>query len=114
MEKYWVIGSCCITCTACVCVLPPQHKENRELSERLNVVEKTWTVEREKKSREIEDLRRSEQEARAKAETLPSLLEQLSFLQHELENTSREKQDLEEQTKIYKEQTEQVSLQHFI
>lgn len=85
-----------------------QHKENRELSERLNVVEKTWTVEREKKSREIEDLRRSEQEARAKAETLPSLLEQLSFLQHELENTSREKQDLEEQTKIYKEQTEQV------
>ncbi|XP_044050300.1 unconventional myosin-Va-like isoform X2 [Siniperca chuatsi] len=85
-----------------------QHKENRELSERLNAVEKTQTMEREKQNREIENLRRSEQEAKAKAETLPSLLEQLSFLQHELENTSREKEDLEEQTKVYKEQTQQV------
>uniref|UniRef100_A0A8C2ZTZ5 Myosin VA n=1 Tax=Cyclopterus lumpus TaxID=8103 RepID=A0A8C2ZTZ5_CYCLU len=64
-----------------------QHKDNRELSERLNVMEKTQTTEREKQNREIENLRRSEQEARAKAVKLPSLLEQLSFLQHELENT---------------------------
>ncbi|XP_041794286.1 unconventional myosin-Va-like isoform X2 [Chelmon rostratus] len=85
-----------------------QHKENRELSERLNIVEKNHSVEREKQSREIKNLLRSEQEARAKAETLPSLLEQLSFLQHELENTRREKEDLEEQTKVYKEQTQQV------
>ncbi|XP_068578522.1 unconventional myosin-Va-like [Cebidichthys violaceus] len=85
-----------------------QHKDNRELSERLNVLEKTQTTEREKRNREIENLRRSEQEAQAKAVTLPSLLEQLSFLQHELENTRREKEDLEEQTKVYKEQTQQV------
>uniref|UniRef100_A0A671VJL4 Myosin VAb n=1 Tax=Sparus aurata TaxID=8175 RepID=A0A671VJL4_SPAAU len=85
-----------------------QHKENRELSERLNAVEKTFSVEREKQSREIQNLRRSEQEARAKAETVPSLLQQLTFLQHELENTRREKDDLEEQTKVYKEQTQQV------
>ncbi|XP_031715437.1 unconventional myosin-Va-like isoform X2 [Anarrhichthys ocellatus] len=85
-----------------------QHKDNRELSERLNVMEKTQTTEREKRNREIENLRRSEQEARAKAVTLPSLLEQLSFLQHELENTRREKGDLEEQGKVYKEQTQQV------
>uniref|UniRef100_A0A4W6D2D1 Myosin VAb n=1 Tax=Lates calcarifer TaxID=8187 RepID=A0A4W6D2D1_LATCA len=63
-----------------------QQKENRELTERLSVVEKTQTIERDRQSREIENLRKSEQEARAKAETLPSLLEQLSFLQHELEN----------------------------
>ncbi|XP_029289652.1 LOW QUALITY PROTEIN: unconventional myosin-Va-like [Cottoperca gobio] len=85
-----------------------QHKENRELSEKLNVVKKTQTTEREKQSREIESLRRSEQETRAKAVTLPSLLEQLSFLQHELENTRREKEELEEYTKVYKEQTQQV------
>ncbi|XP_034391292.1 unconventional myosin-Va-like isoform X1 [Cyclopterus lumpus] len=85
-----------------------QHKDNRELSERLNVMEKTQTTEREKQNREIENLRRSEQEARAKAVKLPSLLEQLSFLQHELENTRREKDDLQEQTKVYKEQTHQV------
>nr|XP_020479837.1 unconventional myosin-Va-like [Monopterus albus] len=84
-----------------------QHKENRELSERLSTVEKTH-MDREKQSREIENLRRSEQEARAKADTLPSLLEQLSFLQDELENTRREKNDLEGQTKVYKEQIQQV------
>uniref|UniRef100_A0A3Q1JUY7 Uncharacterized protein n=1 Tax=Anabas testudineus TaxID=64144 RepID=A0A3Q1JUY7_ANATE len=79
-----------------------QHKENRELSERLIAVEKAQSVEKEKQSKEIEILRKSEQEARAKAETLPSLLEQLSFLQHELENTRREKEDLEERSNIYK------------
>ncbi|XP_047451956.1 unconventional myosin-Va-like isoform X2 [Mugil cephalus] len=85
-----------------------QQKENRELSEMLSVVEKAQTVERDRQSREIENLRRSEQEARAKAETLPSLLEQLSFLQERLEITCREKEDLEEQTKAYKEETQQV------
>lgn len=74
-------------------------------------------MEREKQSREIKNLVRSEQEARDKAEKLPSLLEQLSFLQHKLEHTRREKEDLEEQTKVYKvykEQTQQVGLLHFI
>uniref|UniRef100_A0A3B3DML6 Myosin VAb n=2 Tax=Oryzias melastigma TaxID=30732 RepID=A0A3B3DML6_ORYME len=85
-----------------------QQKENKEFSERLSVLEKTNTLERERQSREIEGLRRSEEEARAKAETVPSLLEQLSVLQQKLENTSREKDELEEQTKIYKEQTQQV------
>ncbi|XP_071352563.1 unconventional myosin-Va-like isoform X2 [Trachinotus anak] len=85
-----------------------QQKENRELTERLSAVERTQTMERERQSREIENLRRSEQETRAKVGTLPSLLEQLSFLQHELENTRKEKDDLEEQTKVYKEQTQQV------
>lgn len=96
-----------------MCVFfPLQHKDNRELTERLNAVEKTQTTEREKQSREIENLRRSEQEARAKAVKLPSLLEQLTFLQHELENTRREKEELEEQTKVYKEQTQQVGRLH--
>ncbi|KAL3061378.1 hypothetical protein OYC64_009541 [Pagothenia borchgrevinki] len=85
-----------------------QHKENRELSERLTVMQKTQTTEREKQSREIENLRRSEQEAKSKAATLPSLLEQLSFLQHQLEDTRRENTHLTEQTKVYKEHTQQM------
>ncbi len=97
-----------------VCAPPPQHKENRELTERLNFMERTVTLEREKQSKELTSLQRSEQEARAKAETLPSLLEQLSFLQHELENIRREKEDLEKQTKVYKEETQQVGLPHLI
>lgn len=91
---------------------PLQQKENRGLSEKLSAVDKTHAMERERLSKETENLRRSEQEARAKAERFPSLLEQLSFLQHELENTRREKDDLEEQTKIYKEHTQQVGLPH--
>lgn len=97
-----------------VCAPPSQNKENRELSERLNFMERTVTLEKEKQSRELISLQRSEQEARAKAETLPSLLERLSFLQHELENIRREKEDLEEQTKVYKEETQQVGLPHHI
>ncbi|KAF7646768.1 hypothetical protein LDENG_00182810 [Lucifuga dentata] len=85
-----------------------QHKENRELTERLSVVEKTQAVERDKLSREIENLRGSEQEARAKSERLPSLLEQLSFLQQELENTCREKEDLQEQARAYRKKTQQM------
>lgn len=94
----------------CLSPPPPQHKENRELSERLGLLEKSHAAERERQSRETENLQRSEQEARGKAERVPSLLERLSFLQHELETTSREKTDLEEQTKIYKEQTQQAGL----
>lgn len=73
-------------------------------------MEKTQSMEREKHSKEIESLRKSEQEARVKAETLPSLLEQLTFLHHELENTRREKEDLEEQTNVYKDQIQQAGL----
>ncbi|XP_029010006.1 unconventional myosin-Va-like isoform X2 [Betta splendens] len=85
-----------------------QQKQNRELSERLGVVEKTQSMEREKHSKEVESLRKSEQEARTRAETLPSLLEQLSFLQHELENTRREKEDLEQRANTYKDEIQQV------
>uniref|UniRef100_A0A673C6N5 Myosin VAb n=1 Tax=Sphaeramia orbicularis TaxID=375764 RepID=A0A673C6N5_9TELE len=85
-----------------------QHKENRELSERLNVVEKTQGVERERLSREIENLRRSEQEAKAKAESVPSLLEQLTFLRQELDTTRREKDELEKEAKVYRETTQEV------
>ncbi|XP_075998485.1 unconventional myosin-Va-like [Genypterus blacodes] len=85
-----------------------QHKENKELTERQSVVEKTQAVARVKLDREMENLRGSEREARATAEKVPSLLEQLSFLQKELENTRREKEDVQEQARAFKEQTAQV------
>ncbi|CAJ1056485.1 unconventional myosin-Va-like [Xyrichtys novacula] len=85
-----------------------QHRENRELSEKLNSVEKTQALEKERQRKEIENLHKSDQEAKSKAEKLPSLLEQLTFLQHELEKTRKEKDDLEEKSKVYTEQTQQV------
>uniref|UniRef100_A0A3P8W035 G protein subunit beta 5 n=1 Tax=Cynoglossus semilaevis TaxID=244447 RepID=A0A3P8W035_CYNSE len=80
-----------------------QQKENKELRDRLSAVENLQNTERGRQSKEIENLRRSEHEARAKAEALPSLLEQLSFLQHELENTRKEKENLEEHKTVIEE-----------
>lgn len=88
--------------------LPLQHEENRALSERLRVVEKTLSMDKKKDNSVI----RSEQEA--EAEEPPFLLKQLSLLQCKLENSQREKIDLERQMKIYKEETQQVNLLHFI
>ncbi|CAN9499418.1 unnamed protein product [Ophioblennius macclurei] len=85
-----------------------QHKENRELSEKMSAVTKTLSADRDKQSSEIEHLRKLEHDARTKAEKLPSLLEQLSFLQHELEVTRKEKDELEEHSNTYREQTQQV------
>uniref|UniRef100_A0A667Z4W5 Myosin VAb n=1 Tax=Myripristis murdjan TaxID=586833 RepID=A0A667Z4W5_9TELE len=84
------------------------HAHHVCLSERLSVVEKTQAAERGKLGKEMEILRGSEREARAKAERVPSLLEQLSFLHQELQSTCREKEDLEEQARAYREQTQQV------
>uniref|UniRef100_A0A672I9K8 Myosin VAb n=1 Tax=Salarias fasciatus TaxID=181472 RepID=A0A672I9K8_SALFA len=87
-------------------ILQLQHKINEQ---RMSAVTKTLAADRDKQCSEIEQLRKLEQEARTKAARLPSLLEQLTFLQHELEVTRKEKDDLEEQSNIYREQTQKVS-----
>uniref|UniRef100_A0A3B4A8N8 Dilute domain-containing protein n=1 Tax=Periophthalmus magnuspinnatus TaxID=409849 RepID=A0A3B4A8N8_9GOBI len=97
-----------------MCVSALQHKENRELSERLHAVERIQALEREKQNKEFENLRRSEEEARAKAEAVPSLLEQLSFLHEELENTRKEKKLIEDQAKLYVDKTQKVSFSQLI
>lgn len=90
--------------------MPPQHKDVKELSERLSAATKTRDMEREQHCRERENLQRSEQKAKAKAERLPSLMEQLTFLQRELENTRSEKEVLEDQNSVYKKQTQEASV----
>ncbi|CAL9696916.1 unnamed protein product [Knipowitschia caucasica] len=85
-----------------------QQRENRELSERLSAAVKSQALEKEKQNKDLNNLRRSEEEVRAKAEAVPSLLEQLSFLHSELENTKREKELIEEQSKLYVDRTQKV------
>ncbi|XP_056138558.1 unconventional myosin-Va-like isoform X2 [Lampris incognitus] len=75
-----------------------QHEENRALSGKLSAIERSQVV-----AQEI--LRRAEEEAKAKAQRVSSLLEQLTFLQQELETTRREK---EEQARAHVEHIEQV------
>lgn len=79
----------------CVSTLPLQHEELGELSELLCSVEALLSSEREA----------SERRAREEEE---KVTEQLSLLQQELDHSRREQVDLEEQMRLYKEQTQQV------
>lgn len=84
---------------------PLQHQEIGELSKLLCLVEALLSSEREANSRKT---LRSEQEAREQEEKSQALSEQLSLLQQELDNSQRDKADLAEQMKVYKEETQQV------
>uniref|UniRef100_A0AAZ3NV52 Myosin VAb n=1 Tax=Oncorhynchus tshawytscha TaxID=74940 RepID=A0AAZ3NV52_ONCTS len=85
-----------------------QHKENRELSERLRTVERSRAAESERLGGEVERLRVAEEESRVKADGVPSLLEQLSFLRQELETTREEKEAIQEEARTYRVDTEKV------
>uniref|UniRef100_A0A8C7VET8 Myosin VAb n=1 Tax=Oncorhynchus mykiss TaxID=8022 RepID=A0A8C7VET8_ONCMY len=86
-----------------------QHKENRELSERLRTVERSRAAESERLGGEVERLRVAEEESRVKADGVPSLLEQLSFLRQELETTREEKEAIREEARTYRVDTEKVT-----
>uniref|UniRef100_A0AAZ3P529 Myosin VAb n=1 Tax=Oncorhynchus tshawytscha TaxID=74940 RepID=A0AAZ3P529_ONCTS len=86
-----------------------QHKENRELSERLRTVERSRAAESERLGGEVERLRVAEEESRVKADGVPSLLEQLSFLRQELETTREEKEAIQEEARTYRVDTEKVT-----
>ncbi|KAL0968790.1 hypothetical protein UPYG_G00271910 [Umbra pygmaea] len=85
-----------------------EHKDNRELSERLVTMERSWAAERERLAREVERLRGAEEQSRVTAEKIPSLLEQLSFLHQELETTWGEKETIQEEARTYREETEKM------
>uniref|UniRef100_A0A8C7MAS4 Myosin VAb n=1 Tax=Oncorhynchus kisutch TaxID=8019 RepID=A0A8C7MAS4_ONCKI len=85
-----------------------QHKENRELSERLRTVERSRAAESERLGGEVERLRVAEEESRVKADGVPSLLEQLSFLRQELETTREEKEAIQVEARSYRVDTEKV------
>lgn len=82
-----------------------QHQEIGELSKLRCLVEALLSSERDANSRKT---LQSEQEAREKEEKIRSLSEQLSLLQQELDGSQRDKADLEEQMKVYQEETQQV------
>ncbi|CAB1322612.1 unnamed protein product [Coregonus sp. 'balchen'] len=90
-----------------------QNKENRELSERLRTVERSRAAESERLGREVERLSVAEEESRFKADGVPSLLEQLSFLHQELETTRGEKKAIEEGARTYREDTEKSLLSEY-
>lgn len=89
----------------CVSTLPLQHEEIGELSKQLCLAEALLSSEREANNRKT---LRCEQEAREQEEQIGSLAEQLSLLQQELDHSQRDKVDLQQQMKRYKEETQQV------
>lgn len=89
----------------CVCTLPLQHREMAELSQLLCSAEALLASEREANGRRR---LRSEQEAREQEEKIGAVWEELSLLQQELDDSRRDKAELEEQMKVDKEETQQV------
>lgn len=85
--------------------LPLQHQEIRELSKLLCSGEALLASEREASGRKTLE---SEREAREQEEKSRCLLEQLCLLQQELDNGRRDRTDLEEQMKVYAEESQQV------
>lgn len=91
---------------------PLQHQEMRELRKLLCLAEALLSSERE--AHHITALG-FQQEARDQDQKIGSLSEQLLLLQQELDRSLRDKADLEEQMKVYKEDTQLVgsfSLSH--
>lgn len=85
--------------------LPPQHQEIRELSKPLCSVEALLASEREAGGRTRLEWEREAREQEGKSHCL---LEQLCLLQRELDNSRRDRTDLEEQMKVYEEEPQQV------
>lgn len=76
----------------CVCVwgkMNLQHKENRELSERLCAVESWSMAEMDKLRTQLETLHRVEEEARRFCGQVSALQEELGLTRHELERNRK-------------------------
>uniref|UniRef100_H3D867 Myosin VAb n=1 Tax=Tetraodon nigroviridis TaxID=99883 RepID=H3D867_TETNG len=82
-----------------------QHQEMRELRKLLCLAEALLSSEREAHHRTTLGF---QQEARDQDQKIGSLSEQLLLLQQELDRSLRDKADLEEQMKVYKEETQLV------
>ncbi|XP_064192516.1 unconventional myosin-Va-like isoform X2 [Anguilla rostrata] len=85
-----------------------QNKENKAVSERLSVLESSYTAESEKLRGELARLRGVEEEARSNAKQITSLLAELALLHKELKTTQSEKKVIEDQAKTYREKMEQM------
>ncbi|KAJ8247860.1 hypothetical protein GJAV_G00251360 [Gymnothorax javanicus] len=85
-----------------------QHKENKLMSERLHVLESSYTVESERLRGELGRLRGVEEEARSNAKQITSLQAELARLRKELEATRCEKEAIKEQAETYRRNMEQA------
>lgn len=78
------------------------------MTERLNSLANSYSVESEKLRNEVERLRLTEEEARNNSNRITTLLEELARLKKELCDTQRDKRIIEEWADKYKLETEQV------
>nr|XP_015198449.1 PREDICTED: unconventional myosin-Va isoform X3 [Lepisosteus oculatus] len=85
-----------------------QHKENKNMHERLSSLESSYASESEKLRNEVARLRVTEEEARNNANRITTLLEELARLTKELEETRKEKKTIEEWAEKYRDEMEQM------
>ncbi|RXM95981.1 Unconventional myosin-Va [Acipenser ruthenus] len=85
-----------------------QQKDKKAMTERLNSLANSYSVESEKLRNEVERLRLTEEEARNNSNRITTLLEELARLKKELCDTQRDKRIIEEWADKYKMETEQL------
>ncbi|KAL2088781.1 hypothetical protein ACEWY4_015680 [Coilia grayii] len=85
-----------------------QNKENRTISERLTGLESSHIVETERLKKEVGRLRTAEDEAKANANKVTSLLEELARLRQELATTQKDKKVIEDWAEKYRDEMEQM------
>ncbi|XP_058854706.1 unconventional myosin-Va-like isoform X6 [Acipenser ruthenus] len=85
-----------------------QQKDKKAMTERLNSLANSYSVESEKLRNEVERLRLTEEEARNNSNRINTLLEELARLKKELCDTQRDKRIIEEWADTYKMETEQL------
>ncbi|KAK7160723.1 hypothetical protein R3I93_008403 [Phoxinus phoxinus] len=85
-----------------------QNKDNRSLSERLNVLEISHAAESERMRVEVHRLRGAEEDAKNNANKVTTLLEELERLRKDLKNTQKEKKAIEDWAKTYQDEMEKM------
>ncbi|XP_066557467.1 unconventional myosin-Va [Amia ocellicauda] len=85
-----------------------QHRENKNMHERLSSLENSCAVETEKLRNEVARLRGTEEEARNNANRINTLQEELARLTKELQETKVEKKTIEDWAEKYRDEMEQM------
>ncbi|XP_060770466.1 unconventional myosin-Va [Neoarius graeffei] len=86
-----------------------QHKENRELSERLCAVESWSMAEMDKLCTQLETLHRAEEEARRFSGQVSALEEELGLTRHELETSKKMLAELKETNCLLKSEKDELN-----
>ncbi|XP_028813225.1 unconventional myosin-Va isoform X2 [Denticeps clupeoides] len=90
------------------CKINEQHKENRELNDRLSALRISHAAELDRLGHQLERLLGVEEEARRQAGRVSSMLQEMATLREELESSREERESVEEKARAYMDSMEKM------